>query len=358
MQIMQVVFLSFITAFLLSIILTPLVKRAAVMLHVCALPNHRTIHHRIVPKLGGIAIFFSFMITLLAALYFYYGTLDVIYHHLMGLMLGATFILALGIYDDVKGVNCYQKLTVQAIAAIIAISFGYQISSIRTLFGGTIDLGIWSIPLTILWIAGISNAINLIDGLDGLAAGISLGVAFTFFLIALMFGDVQVVFATAILAAVIAGFLIYNFNPAKIFMGDSGSLLIGFLLACFAIDGIDHPSSAVKILIPIIAMGVPIMDTLLAIIRRLVKGVSPFHADKEHIHHRLLYLGLSQRKAVMLLYLVSAFFGVAAFLVSVVDIRLRLILLSFVIAVILLGITQLTLPFRNGKKKMSPEEVR
>ncbi len=349
---MQLVLYSFIFAFLLTTFLTPAIKRVAVRYNICAIPNHRTVHKHIIPKLGGVAIYAGFLFSLLGAFYLYYGTLSAISDHVLGLIIGATLILFLGIYDDIWGANCYEKLSVQSIAALVAIYFGYKLTSITLPFGGTIELGMWGIPLTILWIAGISNAINLIDGLDGLAAGISLGVAFTFFLISLLFGDLQTIFSMAILTGVIAGFLIYNFNPAKIFMGDSGSLLIGFLLACFAINGTNESSSAVKILIPVVALGVPILDTLLAIVRRLRKRVHPFRADREHIHHRLLYLGFSQRKAVILLYIVNALFGITAFLISIVEVRHHLVLLSLVAAVVLFGMLELSFQSRNGKRKI------
>jgi len=350
---MRIVFLAFLFSFLISIFLTPLIKKIAVLFNICAFPNHRTVHHRIVPKLGGVAIYLAFLLNLLGAFYLYYGTLDEIFSHTLGLILGATLVLFLGVFDDVRGASCYQKLTVQSIAALVVMHFGYQVSSIDLPFGGTIDLGVWGVPLTILWIAGISNAINLIDGLDGLAAGISLGVAFIFFLISMLFGDVQTIFSTAILTGVIAGFLIFNFNPAKIFLGDSGSLLIGFILACFSINGTDQSSSAVKILIPIVALAVPIIDTLLAICRRLRKRVHPFKADKEHIHHRLLYMGLSQRQAVLLLYSVSALFGIIAFMISVVESRNQFLLLSFVGVMIFIGIMELSFRFRSVKKNLS-----
>jgi UDP-GlcNAc:undecaprenyl-phosphate GlcNAc-1-phosphate transferase len=355
---MQVMFYSSIFAFLITLAMTPVIKKIAARYKICAFPNHRTVHNRIVPKLGGIAIYLGFLISLLGAFYLYYGTLSEVSDHVLGLIIGATLILFLGIYDDIWGANCYQKLTVQSVAALIAIYYGYGISSISLPFGATINLGMWGIPLTILWITGISNAINLIDGLDGLAAGISLGVVFTFFLISLLFGDIQTIFSTAILIGVISGFLVYNFNPAKIFMGDSGSLLIGFILACFAINGTNVSSSAVKILIPVVALGVPIIDTLLAILRRLRKHVHPFKADKEHIHHRLLFVGFSQRKAVILLYLVNALFGITAFLISIIEPQHHLILLSLVAAVVIIGMTELSLQFRNGKRNISSGSFR
>jgi UDP-GlcNAc:undecaprenyl-phosphate GlcNAc-1-phosphate transferase len=355
---MRIEILAFLFSFLIAISLTPIIKKLAVRFNICAFPNHRTIHHRIVPKLGGLAIYLSFLLSLLVTFYLYYGTLNEIFSHTLGLVLGATVILFLGIFDDCWGANWYQKLTVQSIAALVVMHYGYHISLIDLPFGGTINLGAWGIPLTILWITGISNAINLVDGLDGLAAGISLGVAFIFFMISMLFGDVQTVFLTAIMTGVIAGFLIFNFNPAKIFLGDSGSLLIGFVLACFSINGMHQSSSAVKILIPVVALGVPIIDTVLAILRRLSKRVHPFKADKEHIHHRLLYLGLSQRRAVLLLYLVSAFFGIIAFLISVLEPRHHFLLLSFVAVIIFLGMMELSFRFKGVKKNLSSGGLR
>ncbi|MFQ6103937.1 MAG: glycosyltransferase family 4 protein [Candidatus Glassbacteria bacterium] len=329
------VFLVFVIALLFSLIVTPLIWKLALRLQE---PKTR---ERFVPELGGIAIFLSFMVGLLIAVLLSPESFQELEGKILGMVLGGTTVLLVGVYDDIRGTNCLQKFMGQTLAALIAIYFGFNISMINNPFGEPITLGFFSIPVTLLWIVGISNAINLIDGLDGLAAGVASVTGLTLFLIATYMGKFPTMFLTAILVGSILGFLKYNFNPAMIFMGDTGSLFLGFLLALISIQGSYQTSTAVAILIPIIALGVPIVDTLYAIFRRARKGVNPLKGDKEHIHHRLLNLGLTHKQAVMLIYGVSMLFGIIAFLLTAANDEFTAVLLLIVGIIVYIGVRRL-----------------
>ena len=332
---------TFLLAFFISIGLTPITRKLAFKYNACAIPNHRTIHKGTIPQLGGIPIFFAFLLGLIIVFLFTDKNFYPLKREAIVFLFGASLILLLGIYDDIKGANAYQKFSIQLLASIVVIAFGYKVEAVVNPFGAPVSLGIFSIPFTILWIVGISNAINLIDGLDGLAAGIGLGAALVMLGISLYFGNIMSAFPAAILAGGIAGFLIFNFNPAKIFLGDSGSLLIGFMLACFSINGTFRSDSAVAIYIPMVVLGIPIVDTLLAILRRLRKGIHLFQADKEHIHHRLLQLGLSHKQAVLFLHGVSVFWGLVAFGMMIIDYRYSFFLLLIIFISIFIGLKKL-----------------
>lgn len=325
--------------FAVSIILIPKVKKIALRYDVVAKPNNRTIHSVPIALLGGIGVYFAYITGIFLIFLFAKEDYKELLQENLSFILGGTLILLLGIYDDIKGANCYQKFIVQILAAIVVIYAGYQINSIVNPFGGLIELGWLSIPLTILWLVAISNAFNLIDGLDGLATGVGLGASLTMMVISLWNGNLISALPAGILASALAGFLIFNFNPAKIFLGDSGSLVIGFWLACFSINGTFRTSSAIAILIPIVIFSLPLLDTLIAIIRRLWKGVHPFKADRQHIHHRLLYMGFSQRQAALLLNGISYFWGAIAFSIVVLDNKYSLFLSALVLFPIFIGLT-------------------
>jgi len=351
------VFLVFGSALVFSLLITPFIWKFALKL------QEPKTNERFVPELGGIAIFISFMVSLMIAIFLSPESFLKLENKLIGLVLGGTTVLLVGIYDDIRGTTCYQKFLGQILAAMIAIYFGFKISMINNPFGEPVNLGSFSIPITLIWIVGISNAINLIDGLDGLAAGVSSVTGLTMFLIATYMGNVPVMFLTAILVGSILGFLKYNFNPAKIFMGDTGSLFLGFLLALISIQGAYQASTAVAILIPIIALGVPIVDTLYAIFRRARKGVNPLKGDREHIHHRLLNLGLSHKQAVMLIYGVSMMFGIIAFLLTAANDEFTAVLLLIVGMIVYIGVRRLgyieftASPQQGSMAGKQPEEV-
>ncbi|MGQ9631097.1 MAG: MraY family glycosyltransferase [bacterium] len=267
--------------------------------------------------------------------------------------MSGTLILALGIWDDIKGLRAGMKLPVEIIAAIILYMYGYKITLVTNPFGNPIELGWLGIFITILWVVGITNAMNLIDGLDGLAAGVATIVSFVLFLIGVIRYDITMSFLTLALAGTLVGFLKYNFNPATIFMGDSGALFIGFTLAAIGILSNFKSATAVTILTPIIALGLPIMDTFMAIVRRVRRGENPLtHADDEHIHHKLLGIGLSQRQAVLVLYIVTFILGGVALAFTAIHDQRIAIILVIVGIVVFIGIRRLGFIEYEQLKKM------
>ncbi|MBN1351819.1 undecaprenyl/decaprenyl-phosphate alpha-N-acetylglucosaminyl 1-phosphate transferase [candidate division KSB1 bacterium] len=338
---MGLLFFVSLVAFIISVSLTPVLRALAMRHDITAKPNHRTIHRKPIPLLGGISIFIAFVAGIVLVMTFGSNIYSKLVHENFAFVSGGLVILLLGIYDDIRGANAYQKFLAQIVAAVLVVALGYQIRTIILPFGAPIHLGWLSIPLTILWLVMMSNAFNLIDGLDGLASGVALGVSLTMMTISLWNGNLISAVPAGILAGALAGFLIFNFNPARIFLGDSGSLVIGFWLACFSINGTFRTSSAIAILVPIIIFSLPILDTSIAFLRRISKGMHPFKADKKHLHHRLLYLGLSQRQAMLILTGVSCFWGMMAFFIVALDNRYSLLIATFVLFTIYFGIRSL-----------------
>jgi UDP-GlcNAc:undecaprenyl-phosphate GlcNAc-1-phosphate transferase len=285
---------------------TPLVRNAAARLGALdhAL-SARKVHGRPVPRLGGIAIVAAFFAPLLALFFVSSEVGRRLWEgqeQTLALLMGGLGIAALGVYDDLKGSRARTKLVVQFSIAALMYWAGYRIDTIANPFGPELGLGWLGLPFTVLWIAGVTNAMNLIDGLDGLAGGVALIGVGTSFTIAAIHGEPLMLLFTASLAGAILGFLFYNFNPATIFMGDSGSMFLGFVLATTAIRSNQKSSTAVAIVVPILALGIPIADTLLAMGRRALRGAPLFSADRGHIHHRLMDRGLSHRQAVLVIY--------------------------------------------------------
>ncbi len=301
-------------------ILTPAVRTLA---HRWGALDHalssRKIHGRPIPRLGGVAIVAAYFAPLLA-LYFVESDVGrrfwVDPARASGLIIGGLAIAALGVWDDVKGCNARQKFLVQFAVAGAMYAVGFRIDVLANPFGPPFPLGWLGLPFTMLWIAGVVNAMNLIDGLDGLAGGVALIAIATTFVIAVVNGDPLMMLFTSALAGAVLGFLFYNFNPASIFMGDTGSMFLGFVLAATAIQTHHKSSTAVAVLVPIIALGIPIADTLLAMLRRAARGVPMFSADRGHIHHRLLASGLTHRQTVLVLYGASIVLGAIAVVLS------------------------------------------
>ncbi|EKN68562.1 MraY family glycosyltransferase [Schinkia azotoformans] len=299
-----------IVCFLASVALTPLVKKFAIYIGAVDKPNQRKVHQRVMPRLGGLAIFISMVIGFAIAQPFDDDIAT------WPILLGATIIVITGVFDDRFEISPKVKLLGQILAAGVVIYGGVQVESINLpLFEATIEFGIFTIPFTLLWIVGITNAINLIDGLDGLAAGVSSIVLITISAMAMVMGNTFVVVMGTILLASTLGFLIYNFHPAKIFMGDTGALLLGFMISVFSILGFKS-ITVYSLILPIIILGVPISDTLFAIIRRIVNKKPLSAPDKSHLHHCLLRLGFSHRQTVLIIYAMSAFFAIAAVMLS------------------------------------------
>jgi UDP-N-acetylmuramyl pentapeptide phosphotransferase/UDP-N-acetylglucosamine-1-phosphate transferase len=305
----------------LALALTPLVKKFAVKVGAMDVPDHRKVHTKVMPRMGGLAIYAAFTVTIL--LFMPWLPDSLLSEHdrnlIMGMLVGGTVIVILGAMDDRFQLNAKLKFLVQIAAACIVV-FGYdiKINLVNIPFGSAMQpMGDWlSIPLTIFWIVGVTNAINLIDGLDGLAAGVS-GIAIaTILVMAAIMGQGSVILLSAVLLGGVVGFLHYNFHPAKIFMGDSGSLFLGFALANLSMLGFKQ-ITIVSFVIPILIIGVPLSDTFFAIIRRLVNKKPIFAPDKGHLHHRLQQLGFSHPKTVLIIYGIAAFFGACAVILSV-----------------------------------------
>lgn len=313
---MRTTSVAFVLSILIAAVLTPLIRRLALRYGlVDDNRHHRKIHDRPIPRLGGIAIVAAYYAPL-AALLIYETDLGQRFwktgSRAEGLFIGGLIIAALGFYDDLKGTRAATKFTVQFAVAALMYYMGFRIDVIANPFGPAIHLGLLGLPFTMLWIVGVINAMNLIDGIDGLAGGVALFAVGTLFVLSLARQDPLLMLFTATLGGSIFGFLIYNFNPATIFMGDTGSMFLGFILATTSIMTALKSSTAVAILIPIVALGLPILDTLWAIFRRAIRGHPLFQADKDHIHHRLLSIGLTQRQAALVLYGVCLLFAVTA----------------------------------------------
>jgi UDP-GlcNAc:undecaprenyl-phosphate GlcNAc-1-phosphate transferase len=282
--------------------------------------GRRKIHTKPIPRLGGLAIFIAFNLTL--SLLFLHE--NVITHafrvraqDIFHILLPGWLMFFIGLYDDLKGMAAKKKLAFQILAATTLYYYGFKIAMITNPFGGVIDLGILSWPITVLWVVGITNAFNLIDGMDGLAGGIAFFGALFVFFVSLVQQNPLVSVISATMAGAALGFLKYNFNPARIFMGDCGSYFLGFILSALAMFGSIKSSMLVSVSIPVLLLGLPILDTLLAVARRFLEGKPIFAPDQQHIHHRLLRLARSQRFVVIILYGVTALLGFLSWTVVV-----------------------------------------
>jgi UDP-GlcNAc:undecaprenyl-phosphate GlcNAc-1-phosphate transferase len=333
-------------------LVTPLVLWVATRLGILAQPGGRHIHRAPITRLGGIAIYVAFVAAVLAGLPLERSIRVVVDAHnilvtipfnpafdqpVIGVLLGATMITIVGIFDDVRRISPMEKLFGQLVAAVIPLSFGIGMDVLTNPFGGMVFLGPFGVALTVVWLVALCNVMNLIDGIDGLAAGIASIAATTVFVASYGRGDA----ATAILAVALIGatlgFLPFNFNPARIFLGDTGSMLLGYLLGSLSVLGTYKSYTALSLLVPLVALGVPVLDTALSILRRWRTRRPIFEADTEHLHHRLLQRGLSQRQTAIVLYLVTGILGAGALLASGVH-RLSLVaVLGLLVAALAFG---------------------
>jgi UDP-GlcNAc:undecaprenyl-phosphate GlcNAc-1-phosphate transferase len=305
--------IGFVAACALAVLLTPIVKKFAIWVGAVAVPNHRSVHTKIMPQMGGLAIFFAFI-----GAYFIIAPATASFNMdvAMALLIGGAVIILVGALDDRFVLSPKVKLLGQFAAAGVVVYFGLAVDFVQLPFGGPIDLNQWvGIPLTILWIVGVTNAVNLIDGLDGLSAGVSGIATATIMVLSIMMGNYSVALICAVLLGSIVGFLFFNFHPAKIFMGDTGALFLGFALATLSILGYKQ-ATIVSLLVPILILGVPLSDTFIAILRRKINNKPIFAPDKGHLHHCLMGLGFSTRKTVLIIYGVSALFGLCAVLLT------------------------------------------
>lgn len=299
----------FLISLIIAAVLTPPVRRLALRIGAVDRPDSRKVHSRVMPRLGGLAIFLAFVISVLLLM-------RPLSAASKGLLAGATVIVAVGILDDLFSLSPLVKLAGQIGAAIVAVLFGIRIEFLTNPFDSYIPTGIISVPLTIFWIVGVTNAVNLIDGLDGLAAGVSVLASLTLSLVAASAGRSEVAALALALAGSGVGFLFYNFHPARIFMGDTGSMFLGFTLATLSVAGYLKGAAFLSLVIPVFILAIPILDTLFAIVRRFLNRQPIFKPDKEHLHHKLLSLGLSHRQAVLLIYLLTGIFGATAYFLT------------------------------------------
>ena len=296
---------------LLSFLLTPLVKRLAYRIGAVDVPkDKRRMHNHPIPRLGGLAIFVGFVIAVLL-----FASPD---RQLRGVLLGACLIVAVGVVDDSHPLGAGIKFILQIVAALIAVWHGVVIQAIANPlpFGGPYwNFGVMAVPITVVWIVAVTNSVNLIDGLDGLADGVSTIAAITMLIIALLMGNLEMAAICAALAGGCIGFIPYNRNPAKIFMGDTGSTFLGFVLATVSVTGLFKLYAIISFVVPFIILGFPIFDTVSAFTRRILKGQNPMKADRSHTHHKLIDMGMNQKQAVATLYMVAGVLGLCAVMI-------------------------------------------
>lgn len=318
---------AFILALAISFACTPAVRMLAIKIKAVDVPkDNRRMHKVPIPRMGGLAIFAGFLVSVL--FFVPLGT------EFRSILIGALILVVLGIIDDIVALKPKTKFAGQIIAALIPALSGVSIHGIVNPFvpGQYSTLGIFSIPFTVIWIVGITNAVNFIDGLDGLACGVSAIATVTMFIIAVLFGETYIALMMAALAGACLGFLPYNMNPAKIFMGDTGSMFLGYILATVSIQGLFKFYAVISFAVPFILLGLPIFDTGFAIVRRLLKGQSPLQADRGHVHHRLIDLGFDQKQSVAILYAFSALMGLTAVILARTN-ESKLIILAIAVLV-------------------------
>ncbi len=308
-QLIAYVLMALLTALVISFLATPVVKTFAYKVGAIDVPKDARRMHKVpIPRLGGLAIFIGFMVSILLFVK--------ITPEMKSILLGAAIIVVLGVVDDIMALPAMLKFVVQIIAAAIPATHGVVIQAFSNpnIFSKNLYwvLGWLSIPVTVLWIVAITNAVNLIDGLDGLANGVSAISATTMLVIALLASEGQVAIVLAALVGACVGFMPYNMNPAKMFMGDTGATFLGYILATMSIQGLFKYYAVISFVVPFLILGLPIFDTAFAFIRRIAHGQSPMHADRSHIHHRLIDMGLNQKQAVATLYVISAILGLSA----------------------------------------------
>ena len=298
-----------------SAVLTPLVRRLGLATGAVDLPDHRKIHSEPIARLGGVAIFAAFWMPLLLVHLF----TDILSREstllwsprLIGFLVCSVALLVLGVIDDIRGLSAQSKFPVEVVLASVMYFAGFAIKGVNIPLIGAVELGPLALPVTVLWFVGMANAMNLIDGIDGAAAGIS-AIAAISLAVAMPWEQTKPLIVALCLIGASAGFLVHNFPPARIFMGDSGSLFLGFTLAAMATMVHQKSTAAVAMLVPIAALAIPIADTSMAVLRRLRHRRPLFSADAGHVHHRLLASGMSARRSVLVLYAIAALCGLVA----------------------------------------------
>ncbi|MFT8872895.1 MAG: MraY family glycosyltransferase [Sporolactobacillus sp.] len=343
------IYITFISCILFAAVLTPFVKKLALKIGATDAPNARKVHKKIMPRLGGLAIYLAFMIGMLI--------LRPASSYTLPLLTGSTIVVLTGALDDLFSLSAKIKIVAHFLAALVMVGGGISITFINLPFNGVLYLNWLSVPLTLLWIMGVTNAINLIDGLDGLAAGVSSIVLLTIAGLSLTEGNMFVFAVSAILLGSTLGFLPYNFHPAKIFMGDTGSYFLGYIISVLSLLGFKNVT-LFSIVLPMVILAVPISDTLFAIVRRWVNKQPLMAPDRSHLHHCLLRYGFTQAQTVVLMYGMSALFALAAILLSSSTLFVSLLIIVGVLVVIELvveGVGLISISYRpllNAYKRL------
>lgn len=334
--------IAFLIAIISTFLLTFPIKKLAIKLKIVDIPNKRKIHKKAIPLIGGLGIFIG------AALGLLY--LQPEHIHLFEISLGALIILITGFLDDKYNISPIAKLSGQLIATFLLISSGLIIERITVPFFGLVELGIFSIPITLLWVVGITNAINLIDGLDGLATGVSTIALSTMLVMAIVDTQLFAAYLCVVIIGANLGFLYHNFYPAKIYMGDTGSNFLGYMIAVISMLGLFKNIALFSFIIPIIILAVPISDTLFAMIRRAAKKQKVMQADNKHIHYQLLRVGFSHRQAVLIIYAFSIIFGILAILFSKASFFISLVVITSLVVILIYLLAEIAGVVMGGKR--------
>ena len=334
----QVLFMifAFIVSFAFTFATTPLVRRFAFKIGAIDIPkDNRRMHKKPTPRIGGLAIIFGFTV---ATLCFAQPS-----RQLYGTLAGAASIAVMGVIDDCKNLPAKLKFVIQIIAALVVVFAGDIKIDVFTNPNFLSDNPYWVLPewlsvtLTVIWIVFITNAVNFIDGLDGLAAGVSAIMSISLVFISIRVGEYSIAILGIALMGSCFGFLPFNFNPAKIFMGDTGSTFLGFMLATLSIQGVFKSYAVISFAVPLLILGLPLFDALFAMIRRILRGQSPMTADRGHLHHRLVDMGFSQKQTVFILYAISGVLGITAVLLAESGVLRALLLVICVLILLLIG---------------------
>ncbi len=346
------VLVAVLAAGVISFVLTPLVKNMALRFGFVDIPkDERRMHNKPIPTIGGVAIFAAFLLVVLV--------MCDLSREILGMLAGSLIMVLMGIIDDKFDLNAKLKFIIQIIAAAIPVSQGCVIHYISNPFGflgsAYIDLSVLAIPITIIWIVTLTNAVNFIDGLDGLSVGICSISALTMGIIALIMGQSTEALILGALLGACLGFLPYNINPAKIFMGDTGATFLGFMLGCLSVSGLFKLYAVISFAVPLLVLGVPLFDICFAFIRRLWNHVSPMHADRSHIHHRLIDSGFNQRQSVAILYVIASLLGILAVVFSTSGIGKTMMILIAVVIIGIIGIRLLPSKEETHKKDADSE---
>lgn len=329
---------TFMTAFII-----PFLRRIAIENDLVDKPDERKIHREITPRVGGIAIVISFFTAVVLAYSLFRADLTDSILSLTGICIGGVLIFSVGLLDDIKGLNAQKKFPGQILSALALVPFGFLIKTLEIPFIGTLHLGFFfGLALTIFWVVGITNAFNLIDGMDGLASGVVAIASITLAILSILSGKLLMAIVLIAVMGSTLGFLWHNWHPAMIFMGDCGAMFLGFLLAAVSIELSYKSTTASAIFVPILAFGLPIIDTISAISRRLWHRKPLFSADKEHIHHKLLDAGFTVKQAVLILYGVCVLLGVTALVTTMVRSSIAVGIVLFVALAAIVSVTALS----------------